>query len=547
MNNQGSVARFLGLLLLRHQLSLVVVFALALCGVTGPVFASRIVYRAEQEVAFLRELYLVDLAAPGESVRLNRPLSPFSEGVSSFAVSPDGARIAFSADQDAAGDPDLYLVDITALGSWVRIGDLARGQRELFAKFSPDGRKLAFTASDPFFADVQLYVVDLARPGEAVRVNGNLADGGAVSLTGFEFTPDGSRIVYVAGELERKHELYVVELTAPGQSTRLNAPGGSVGDTFEGRFAIVDAGRVIYSAVGDKPGVRELHLVAIDTPAQPVTLNAPLHGEGDIFDFALSPDGRFVTYTADQDTDSLLEVFLVAIEAPGIATKLNGPVQTGAALAAFTPDGQYVIYAGDEERGPSERDLYRVSVDRPEIRMRLNAPLYGGEDVWYFSISPDAMQVAYAPEETDGFRRDLLVVGLDAPGTAFKVNGPLPDGALDFPPSIFSPAGETIAFIAVVSRTDSVQELFFSTLAEPGRSIRLNPALPKDAIVDPAPDSFVFLPAGAPPTGQAPPGQAPPGTRPDGPRADAGGGGSIGLGAMVLMLAGLAARPLLTR
>ena len=510
----------------------------AACLASMPAAASRVVYLAEQEFAFVPELYIADLETPGKPIRLNRPLSPFSIGVASFAISPDGARIAFSADQDRADDWDLYLVDITALGGWTRIGDLAPGHQEVFAKFSPEGSKLAFTASDASFGNVELYVVDLARPTEAVRINGNLADGGSVSLTGFEFSPDGRRVVYVAGELERKYELYVVDLAEPGRSTRLNAPGGSVGDSYEGRFALLDDGeRVIYSAVGDKPGVRELHMVAIDSPARPATLNAPLQSEGDIFDFAVSPDGRFVAYTADQETDSL-EVFLVDIEVPGVATKLNGPVQTGAGLAAFTPDGRYVIYAGDEERGPNERDLYRVAVEAPTIRLRLNTPPGSGADIGPFSISPDGRHVVYAPAQTDGFRRDLMVVGVDAPGTDFKVNGPLPDGTLDlFPRPTFDPAGEAIVFIAVESLDDSAQELFFASLSEPGRSIRLNAPMPEEAMVVTIPGSFAFLPAGAPPTGQAPPG-----SRPDEPRTESGGGGSLGVLGVLLMLAGLIGR-----
>ncbi|HWM29296.1 MAG TPA: hypothetical protein VNQ14_12615, partial [Woeseiaceae bacterium] len=271
------------------------------------VSAARIVYLAEQEFIFVTELFVVDLATPGVTMRLNRPLSIESEGVGSFAISPSGAHIVFSADQTTAGDPDLFLLAIAAPGTWTRLGSLAAGQREMFAKFSPDGSMLAFTASDPSFADTELYLVDLAEPGRAIRLNSDLVANGAVSLTGFEFTPDGSRIVYVAAELENRFELYVVDVAAPGLSVRLNAPGGNVGDTFEGRFEILpDSRRVVYSAVSENPGVRELHVVAFDQPGQATTLNATLQSAGDIFDFAVSADGRLVAYTADQDMDTIL-------------------------------------------------------------------------------------------------------------------------------------------------------------------------------------------------------------------------------------------------
>lgn len=498
-----------------------------------PAGAARIVFLAEQEFAYVDELYLVDLSAPGSTTRLNRPLSCISNGVSSFAVSPDGAQIAFSADQTTVGDADLFLVDITAPGRWTRIGALAAGQQELRAKFSPDGRKLAFTASDQFFGDVQLYVVDLADPANAVRLNSDLVEHGAVSHTGFEFTPDGTRIVYVAAELESKFELYMVDVAAPRQSTRLNAPGGNVGDHYEGRFHILpDSERVVYSAVGGNPGVRELHMVSLDEPGQPVTLNAPLQSDGDIFEFTVSPDGRFVAYAADQDVDHRLEVFLVDVAVPGVATRFNGNVQLGAALARFTPDSKHIVYSSDEERGPGERDLFIVSVEQPAHRVRLNAPVAAGVDIGAYAISADGAQVAYQPTPAGGFPVDLMVVDIASPGTAVKVNGPLPNGALEFQGPRFSPDGEAIAYIAVESVDESIQELFFARVSEPGTSVRLNAALPPEGIVAPFRDSFDFLPANAPPTGSAPPSVSPPcvhGEQPGAGGEQFGGGGAVGL------------------
>ena len=504
------------------------------------VSAARIVYLAEQEFIFVTELFVVDLATPGVTTRLNRPLPIESEGVGSFAISPSGARIVFSADQTTAGDHDLFLTDIAAPGTWTRLGSLPAGHREVVARFSPDGSMLAFTASDPFFADTELYLVDLVDPGRATRLNSDLVANGAVSLTGFEFTPDGSRIVYVAAELENRFELYVVDVAAPGLSLRLNAPGGNVGDTFEGRFRILpDSRRVVYSAVSENPGVRELHVVAFDQPGQATTLNAPLQSAGDIFDFSVSVDGRLVAYTADQDTDTILEVFIVDVDSPGAATKVNGPVHSGAALARFTPDGKYLIYSGDEERGPGERDLYRVAIDQPANSVRLNATPAPGADIGPYAISADGALVAYKPAPPGGFETDLMVARLDAPGIAVKVNGPLPNGALDFQPPKFSPDGEELAFLAVESLDDSIQELFFARMSAPGAAIRLNGPLPLGAIVAATPNSFEFLPAGAPPTGDLPPDSPPPA---GGPAPRSSGGGAVGLFALFLLLVRFAGR-----
>ncbi len=468
---------------------------------SAPVYAARIVYLAEQNFVGLKELFLVDLERPGQPTQLNPPLPQisngrFSSGVLSFAVSPDGARVAFSADQENVGDMDLYLVDITAPGVLTRIGSLPAGHLELRSMFSPDGSKLVYTASDAHFADTQLYLVDLFDPGTSIRLNGDLAQYGAVSQAGFQFTPDGTHVVYTAGELEAKFELYAVDLSAPGQSVRLNASGGSVGDSSEGRFLILpDSRHVIYSAVWQNPDVRELHMVSLDQAGQPITLNAPLQPAGDVFDFDVSPDGRFVSYRADQDTDGKLEAFLVSMDKPGESTRVNGAAQSNAGLAQFTPDSQSVLYVADEERSIGDRDLYSAVIGTPITRARVNAPLADSFDIKSFVISPDGARVVYRPKSASEFATDLMLAKLDTPGSAIKLNGPLPDGTVEARPIKFSPDGQSLAFIAVESIEDSIQELFVSRLNNPGVSTRLNGPLPPGGLVSSTPGaSFEFLP-----------------------------------------------------
>jgi Tol biopolymer transport system component len=516
----------------RRQRTGIILTALAALGLfggsPGTCHASGIVYLAEQEFAFINELYLVDLSAPGATTRLNKPMLPWSSGVSRFVISPDGSRVAYSADQDVAGDLDLYLVDLATPGTWTRLGALPAGRNELFARFSPDGTRIAFTASDEFFGSTQLYLVDLADPGTATRLNPDLIANGSVSISGFAFTPDGDTVVYVAAQDQQLFDLYAVDLTAPGVPARLNSTGGSVGDHWEGRFRITpDGTRVVYSAVGDLPGVRELQMVSLARPGVVTTLNLPMQAAGDVFDFTLSPDGRFAAYIADQNLDSVPEIFVVELASPGGATRINGQVQFGAGLARFTPDSRSVVFTADQERAPGERDLYLAAIGSAGESHRLNAPLGRNVNVAQYTLSPEGTQIAYLTEPSGGFMKDVMLVELASPGKAMKVNGPLPHGALEFLQPRFSPDGEEIAFLAVESLADSIQELFFANLSEPGVSIRLNAALPPQGIVSPVPDSFAFLPAGAPATDPAPPQEAEP---------QSSGGGAASLLTLFLLL-----------
>lgn len=507
--------------------------AVLACGLASPAVAHRIVFLAEQDHVYVRELFIVDTNRPGETLKLNKPMPWFAEGVNWFAISPDGSKIVFSADRQFGDDRDLCLVDLATTGTVIRLGDLPPGWMEGFPKFSPDGNKIAFTATDDAYGPPQLYLVDLATPGSATRMNGQLATDGAVSLSGFDFTPDGSHLVYTAGELEKKYELYAVALDRPRQSIRLNAPGGGVGDSWEGRFRVLpDSRHVVYSAVWQHSGQREVHIVAFDGPGQPMTLNAALPVGGYVHEFAVSPNGGHVAYIADAEKDDVREAYLVPTNAPGAAIKVSPAVQDGAGLLQFTADGQYLVLVADGVTTDPQRDLYMVPVDGRFAAIPVSAPRDAGTDVGPYSLSTDGRQMVYPVYAQDGFARDLLVARLDAPGQAMKLNGPLPDGTVEsFPAPQFSPDGTEVAFIAVESVDSSIQELFVASLSAPGTSVRVNGPLAPGGIVTPVPYAFAFLPAGAPSTAGAVAPPAADSTRPSS------GGGAVAWPSLLLLFA----------
>ncbi len=513
------------------------IFAVLACGFALPAPAARIVYLAEQDYAYILELYLVDLERPGESLKLNRPLTLFSEGVGSFAISPNGSQIAFSADQDVSGDPDLHLVDISAPGTWTRVGDLPAGAREGFPKFSADGTRLAFTASDANIGSTALYLVELANPGYATRMNGELAPGGAVSLTGFAFTPDGSHLVYTAGELERRFELYAVAVDRPGESARLNAPGGTVGDTYEGRFRVLADNRsVVYSAVWQHAGQREVHMVSLDAPGQPTTLNAPFAGSGYTWEFDVSPDGQQVVYIAATDTSGVPAAWLVATDTPGVARRISGEVQNGAWQARFTNDGRYAVFAADGTRAAGAHDLFMAPVSGGPDAMRLSAPLAGSFSAGRYALSSDGLQVAYSVFGGTGFAEELWVGRLDSPGSGIRVSESLT--VEEYLPPQFSPDGTHVAFAAVEDVDVSIQQLYVASVSAPGTPIRINDTLPPGGVIATSPHAFEFLPSGAPPTGDPPPGPSPT----TGEEAASSGGGSFGAITLLLLLSALRPR-----
>jgi Tol biopolymer transport system component len=469
---------------------------IALCGLCpfGIAEATRVVYLAEQDTAYVLELYVVDTDRAGQPVKLNRPLTRLNDGVIDFEVSPDGRHVVYAADEDTAGMSDLYLVSLAEPRTRVRLGTLTN-RRELHARFSPDGKKVAFTASDRNYGDVQLYYVRVARPDVARRVS---SAGGSVSQIGFQFTADSRGLVF-AQDLDRPgvKELYLVWLSERKTKIKLNPPFtsfGNVGDSFEARFALTPDGRsVVYSAAQEIAGMRELFAVELSNPGVSTRLNGPFQSNGYLFDFALSPDGRRVAYSADEDTDALNELYVVELSSPGLATRINRPVTAGVARFRFTPNSRGVVFSADSQR-PGLLDLYLWTRGSGKTR-RLNKSLSGRSEVTNFAVSHDGARVVYYTNPPKSFyERRVLVVDVKQPRVSATLVEKLTKGGLDGGAArpVFTSDDRSIVFMAGVGST---WELYATELANPFSAVRLNAPLPPDGMVMPATykNSFVVI------------------------------------------------------
>jgi Tol biopolymer transport system component len=401
--------------------------------------SSRTVYRAPQDQTGVIELYSVPITGPaGAGVKLNRPLTA-SGSVLRFALSPDGSRVVYRADQDTDGVVELYSVPITgpALTGVKLNGSLVSGGgvSDVFL-ISPDGQYVIYRADQQTNEVYELYSVPITGPALAgVKLNGAMVAGGGVSWADFAVSPDSQYVVYRADQQIRDvAELYSVPIMGPaGAGVKLNGSLVAGGDVSSRLLISPDSGRVIYSADQEVDEVYELYSVPITGPAGAgAKLNGPLPFGGDVLpEFLISVDSARVVYVADQQVDEVYELYSVPVAGPaGAGIRLNDTLPPGGDVMSnflISPDGARVVYRADAETD-GVLELYSVPIAGPPAAgTRLNSPLPpGGHVRASFLVSPGSERVVYLADQTLDEVFDLFSAPITGPaGAALRLNEPL--------------------------------------------------------------------------------------------------------------------------
>jgi len=233
----------------------------------------RVVYRAEQDVDGVIEIYSVPLDGSGSSVQLNGPLVTGGGVSQQFQISSDGGLVVYLADERTNDVVELFSRAIAGGGPGRCIsGELVPGGDVTHCAISASGRQVVFRADKLADDDFGLFSVWIggpfphARPfprgpWPLVQLNGPLVAGGDVIES--KISPDGRRVVYRADEeVNDTTELYSVPIGGGG-AIKLNSalPSGDDVLTFQ-----IGAGRVVYGASG------EIYSVPIDASEPPVQL-----------------------------------------------------------------------------------------------------------------------------------------------------------------------------------------------------------------------------------------------------------------------------------
>ncbi len=319
---------------------------------------------------------------------------------------------------------------------------------------SPDGDHVMYVSGGG------LYVVSLSGdPSSPVELVPAIP---GVFLNGRRFTPDGRYIVYIPASVQ--DELYSVPIDGSAAPARLNGPLVANGDVQE--FAISpDGRRVIYLADQDLNSVDELYSVPIDGSLPAIKLNPTLSGDRRVQGGDVLPGSRRATYVADQDLAGAFELYSVPIEGEQPPIKLNRPLPPGGNVlaAAGTADGNRVVYFADQDQN-NRPEIYGVASDGSSGPVKLNHPLGPGSRIVTHQLSPDTDHVVYRASQ--GTASALYSVSTLQGREATQLTGPI----TDFGGFMISPDG----WVVYQARVEDVPELFSVPIDGSQEAVKLN-------------------------------------------------------------------------
>jgi hypothetical protein len=371
-------------------------------GVALSADGAKLLYRAEQDVDGQIDLYAVELAHPGEAVRVNSRgvllggPPPISRVSRVFALSADGARATYVADQDVVGFDEVFSVDLstTTPGAPVQLSspDLATSVFDMKANAAGDlvAYRATLNAGEP-----QLFVASLDAPGDVTSVLNPL--GATYRAEAYQFAPDETRLVYTAGPDGQilNNALFTVSLAADSDfNSELLIDGAQ---NFIRSFAVSPDGVFVYARRADQ--VNRLVRTELAAPAEPTPVS-----DGDDFDhrtadFALSPDGKRIAVrsggdgaeggfgerpgTEEPDVDRSRARSIRYIDVSGAAPApsvlltpaLDPQLNDGVTASYFITDDGRVVYLADHT---AQRDeAWLVDVTAPEATTRISPELAG--------------------------------------------------------------------------------------------------------------------------------------------------------------------------
>lgn len=363
-------------------------------------------------VRFAAILLLLRVHAGAEPRRVEIDDLMRLRSISDVRLSPDGEQVAYVVSQASfekdAYEPVLYVVSASG-GTPVRMTYETRiFNRPLphpQLRWSPDGSFLSFLA---FSKDVPQVFLLPARGGEP-RATTSAPEG----VVSYEWSPDGSRIAYIAPEppsdeeqRRRKEKSFVIEVDRLERPTRLwvqDLRGGAPRaitplEHFVTGITWVPDGSLIAYAAAPRSGFSsqfETKIYAI--PAGGGSPRVVVDRPGMNTSPQYSPDGKWLAFISTDGRAAMISVWgLHVVPASGGPIK-NLSATTGSWVGEFTwePTSRSILYIPNEGTGLRGARMFEQPVVRASVSGEVETVTEGPTVSFSLSLSRDGKRMAF--------------------------------------------------------------------------------------------------------------------------------------------------------
>jgi hypothetical protein len=346
---------------------------------------SGVVYLADQTTDGINELYRVLFSNPTNSNKLNGTMVNLNGNVVGFDVTADSSRVVYRADQDVDNVFELFQNSLAPIGSATKLhSDYTAGQSVSTFKLLPNSLGVLYIAVQSPSTVNELYQT-LFGGVQGQKVNPVLIAGGEV--LDFVISPDSNSVVYRADqETNGVNELFRIVLASLPTSTKLNGVLAPNGDVDSHYVVTPDSASVVYIADESVDGQNELYRTVFSGPTRTRLLTGVITGGEAVFDVVTIPDNSGVVYIADQDNVGTREVYRVLFLSLA-STRLN-PAFAAARQAqeiAVTPDSGSVVYRANQTSAAAV-ELYRAFFSSAGTSATLNGALVANGNVEAFVV-----------------------------------------------------------------------------------------------------------------------------------------------------------------
>ncbi len=401
----------------------------------GTTIVDAVVFLAQKDDATTTELYVsID---DGTAITVEKLSGTLVNGgqVVDFAVSPDGQRVAYKADQQVFGKFELYVVRVEG-GTPENVSRQSTNILEVedFA-WSFDSSTIAFRAFNPVpntVGNIELFTVS-PTGGTPVRVSVFPNPDGEVR--DFAWSPSRLLLAYTQNVIQgtpTKLDLFSTRPFNQDNNQLSNTPGtGSIIATVSDYAWSPGISLIAFTAEVDTVGINELFVAdAAFVFPTPVSLSGTLQTLGEVTGFEWAPNDQRIAYRADQFLDQrfdLLTVFADGSQSPILVSELTFDNSTVGNFG-WAPDSSRIAYIADQDT-VGVFELYTDNASGTSPR-KVSDELVGGEDVRAFAWAPDSSLIAYQANQDEINKDELYTTAPNLNGDFVKVSGTPTAGGL---------------------------------------------------------------------------------------------------------------------